>query len=82
MASGRLRLHARRCHALARYGHIAEQVAQEVQQAQAGQFRAPFGATPATALEHALDRCRQGQVAIRGHMQIHQSRPWRYVALS
>ena len=44
-------------HVLARLGHVAQQVAQEVDPA-------PL---PAASLEHALDRRRQAQVGIRDH---------------
>ena len=57
MASGRLGLHDRCHHVLARFGHVRQQVVQEV-------HPAPL---PATALEHAPDRCRQAQVGVRDH---------------
>ena len=57
MASGRLRLHGRCHHVLARFGHVRQQVAQEV-------HSAPL---PAAALEHPPDRCRQAQVGVRDH---------------
>ena len=57
MASGRLRLHGRCHHVLARFGHVRQQVAQEV-------HPAPL---PAAALEHPPDRCRQAQVGVRDH---------------
>ena len=67
MASGRLRLHGRCHHVLAGFWHMAEQVAQEVHPAQAAQCSVPCSATPATALEHPPDRCRETQVGVRDH---------------
>ena len=67
MASGRLRLHGGGHHVLASLWYVRQQVAQEVHPAQAAQCSAPRGATPAAALEHAPDRCRQPQVGVRDH---------------
>jgi len=67
MASGRLRLHGRRHHVLAGLGNVAQQVAQEVNPAEAFPTSAPSGATPRAALEHPLDRRRQAQVGIGDH---------------
>jgi hypothetical protein len=58
------RLHGHGHHVLASLRDVGVQVAQEVHPTQAAQCSAPLGATPAAALEHPLDRCRQPQVGV------------------